>query len=56
MVDEKYDHGPILAQKKIPVLTDDTADTLAEKVLIEEHHIYAETIAKIISGEITLPG
>lgn len=54
LVDEHYDHGPTLTQKKVPVLEDDTADSLAERVLKEEHKIYAETIGKIISGEIKL--
>lgn len=55
VVDDQYDHGPILAQKKVPVLDDDTADTLADRVLKEEHQLYAATIANIISGEISLP-
>ena len=55
LVDEKYDHGPILAQTKVPVLKNDTADSLAERVLREEHRLYPDTIARIIAGEITLP-
>ncbi len=54
LVDEHYDHGPTLAQKRVPVLENDTAESLAERVLKEEHKIYAETIGKIISGEIEL--
>ncbi len=54
LVDEHYDHGATLAQRKVPVLDGDTADTLAERVLKEEHKIYAETIGKIIAGEIKL--
>lgn len=56
LVDEHYDHGPVLAQKKVPVLKDDTAESLADRVLKEEHNLYSETIARIISGDITLPG
>ena len=56
VVDADYDTGPILAQKKVPVLADDTAETLAERVLAVEHTFYAETIGRIISGEIQLPG
>lgn len=52
LVDEKYDHGRILAQKTVPVLPDDTPETLAERVLVQEHIVYAETIGKIASGEI----
>lgn len=55
LVDNQYDQGPILAQNKVPVLPDDTPDSLAERVLKEEHQIYWQTIAKIVSGDITLP-
>lgn len=55
IVDDQYDNGPILAQKRVPILENDTVDDLADRVLQEEHKIYAETIARIISGEITLP-
>jgi phosphoribosylglycinamide formyltransferase 1 len=54
LIDDQYDNGPILAQYKIPVLKQDTAESLAEKVLKEEHQIYWQTIAKIVSGEIKL--
>lgn len=55
IVDEKYDHGPILAQKRVPVLPDDTPETLAARILVEEHKIYSEVIGKIAKGEIELP-
>jgi phosphoribosylglycinamide formyltransferase 1 len=55
LVDEHYDHGPILAQTKVPVERNDTVDTLAKRVLQCEHRLYTETIARIITGEIALP-
>jgi phosphoribosylglycinamide formyltransferase-1 len=55
LVDEKYDHGSVLAQRKVPVLPDDTPETLAARVLVEEHKIYPEVIGKIARGEIKLP-
>ena len=55
IVDDKYDHGPILAQKRVPVLPDDTPETLAARVLVEEHKIYSDVIGKIATGEIGLP-
>ncbi|OGU57860.1 MAG: phosphoribosylglycinamide formyltransferase [Ignavibacteria bacterium GWF2_33_9] len=54
IVDEIYDNGKILLQRKIPVMPDDTPESLAERVLAEEHKIYAETIQLIIEGKITL--
>ena len=54
LVDEEYDHGPVLAQKKVPVLPDDTPETLAVRVLEQEHALYAETLQKIALGEIVL--
>jgi phosphoribosylglycinamide formyltransferase 1 len=55
LVDEHYDHGPILAQTRVPVDPDDTIDTLAARVLKCEHQLYADTIGRIITGEIRLP-
>ena len=47
-VTAELDHGPILAQAAVPVLLDDTADTLAARVLAQEHVIYPHAIAQII--------
>jgi len=54
VVDERYDAGPILAQREVRVLQGDTADSLADRVLGQEHRLYAETIEKIVQGEIDL--
>ena len=54
VVDAIYDHGPILAQKKVGVKKTDTADTLARRVLALEHELYVETIDRIVRGEIKL--
>jgi phosphoribosylglycinamide formyltransferase-1 len=40
LVTQAMDEGPILAQAAVPVLADDTADTLAARVLVQEHRIY----------------
>jgi phosphoribosylglycinamide formyltransferase-1 len=45
-VTDKLDHGPILAQAVVPVLPDDTPDTLAARVLTQEHLIYPQAIAQ----------
>jgi phosphoribosylglycinamide formyltransferase-1 len=55
VVTDHYDAGPILAQTRIPVVQGDTLDTLAERVLVVEHQLYVETIARIVRGEIALP-
>ena len=43
-VTPQLDHGPIVIQAAVPVLSDDTADTLAARVLQQEHHIYPQAI------------
>ena len=48
-VTAELDHGPILAQAVVPVLPDDTADTLAARVLTQEHLIYPKVVADLIS-------
>jgi len=54
VVDDLYDHGRVLAQCEVPVLEGDTADSLAERVLREEHRLYSETLQRIAAGEIVL--
>ena len=43
-VTAELDHGPILAQAAVPVLPDDTADTLAARVLAQEHRLYPQAV------------
>ena len=47
MVDEEFDHGPILAQAQVPVLPGDTPDTPAARILEQEHGLYPKTIRRI---------
>lgn len=54
LVDEVYDHGKILGLAKVPVFEDDTPETLAERVLEQEHKLYPEIIRKIASGDIVI--
>ena len=49
-VTAQLDHGEILAQAVVPVLPDDTAHTLAERVLAQEHVIYPKVVAWLISN------
>jgi len=50
LVTPELDHGPILAQAVVPVLSDDTAQTLAARVLTQEHLIYPRAIANWLSS------
>ena len=49
-VDEEYDHGTILAQWPVPVLADDTVQSLAQRVLKVEHVLYPRVIDAVASG------
>jgi phosphoribosylglycinamide formyltransferase-1 len=51
LADEIYDNGRILEQVKVPVLKGDTPDTLAARILIEEHRLYPRVLQKLIRGE-----
>jgi len=55
LINEIYDEGPILRQSQVPVLPDDTPESLQKRVLHHEHTLYPATIAAIAKGEITLP-
>jgi phosphoribosylglycinamide formyltransferase-1 len=55
-VDEGLDSGPIVAQASVPVLDDDTADSLSARILKEEHRLYSEAIALILSGRYRIEG
>jgi phosphoribosylglycinamide formyltransferase-1 len=48
-VDEKLDAGPIIVQAAVPVLDDDTEESLAARILAEEHRIYSEAVRMILS-------
>jgi phosphoribosylglycinamide formyltransferase-1 len=48
-VTAELDHGAILAQAVVPVLLDDTADTLAVRVLSQEHLIYPQAVAQFLA-------
>jgi phosphoribosylglycinamide formyltransferase-1 len=54
IVDEEYDRGRVLLQKSVPVLPDDTPETLAARVLAVEHELYPEAIRLIAEGQLAL--
>jgi phosphoribosylglycinamide formyltransferase-1 len=48
------DHGPIIIQAAVPVLPDDTPDTLAARVLTQEHRIYPEAVRWFAEGKLVI--
>jgi len=55
-VDEQLDAGPIVLQEAVPVLDDDSAETLSARILVEEHRIYSQAIATVLSGRWRIEG
>lgn len=56
LVDEHLDAGPIICQAVVPVEDGDTEETLAARILREEHRIYAEAINLVLSGRYRIDG
>jgi phosphoribosylglycinamide formyltransferase 1 len=55
-VDEAVDHGVIILQKTVPINDDDTAETLAARILEQEHIAYPEAIARVLGGDYVVRG
>ncbi len=55
-VNAELDAGPIVVQAAVPVLPDDTADTLSARILETEHRIYPEAIQRVLDGDWRLDG
>jgi phosphoribosylglycinamide formyltransferase-1 len=55
-VDNQYDHGPIILQLAVPVLDDDTADTLAARVFAAECEAFPEALRLIGAGRVSVAG
>jgi phosphoribosylglycinamide formyltransferase-1 len=53
-VTEDLDGGPVIARRKVSVTADDTAESLAAKVLTEEHKLYPEVVEWFARGELSL--
>lgn len=56
LVDDNLDSGPILLQAAVPVLDDDTVESLSARILVEEHRLYSEAIAWILKGNYRIEG
>jgi phosphoribosylglycinamide formyltransferase 1 len=50
LVTEELDGGPVILQARVPVLPDDTSETLAARVLLQEHRIYPEAARMVATG------
>ena len=50
VVDETLDGGPVIAQREVPVHEGDTVETLAARILIEEHKLYPEAVQKVLAS------
>jgi len=56
IVNDTLDGGPIVLQVAVPVLDSDNADTLAARILIQEHRLFSEAIDLVLSGRCELDG
>lgn len=56
LVTAELDAGPIIVQRAVPVLEDDTEDTLAARILVEEHEAYPEAVQRILDGDWIVDG
>ena len=56
VVDEDLDAGPIIVQRTVPVLEGDDADSLAARILVEEHQAYTEAVRLFFEDRLTVEG
>jgi len=54
-VSPEMDEGPIIAQAAVPVLTDDTSDILAKRVIESEHWLYPACLSSLAKGDVQMP-
>ncbi len=56
LVDEEYDHGPIVLQEPVPVYADDTPPTLADRIKDVEHRLYPEALRLFAEDRVHVDG
>lgn len=56
IVDEQLDHGPIVSQRAVEVLDDDTVETLSARILEQEHRIYPDAVARVLKDGFSVEG
>ena len=54
--DNQYDHGPVILQRAVPVLDDDTPETLAARIFEAECEAYPEAIQRLAEGRVRIEG
>lgn len=55
-IDDGMDTGPIIIQASVPVLDDDTTETLSERILVEEHRLYVKAVKLFAEGRLRVEG
>lgn len=56
IADEELDHGPIVMQRAVEVRDADTVETLSARILEQEHRLYPEAVARVLSGRFRVEG
>jgi phosphoribosylglycinamide formyltransferase-1 len=56
IVNSELDAGPIVLQVAVPVFDDDTVDALSTRILVEEHRLYPQAVAMMLSGQWRVAG
>jgi folate-dependent phosphoribosylglycinamide formyltransferase PurN len=56
LVDDEYDHGPVILQRRCPVVPGDTPETLAARVFEQEQLAYVEALGMLIDGKVKANG
>lgn len=56
LVDEQLDHGPIVLQRAVEILEPDTVESLSARILEQEHRIYPEAVARVLSRGFRVEG
>ncbi len=56
LVTEEIDAGPIIAQQAVPVLEDDTVDTLSARILEQEHRLLPRAVSLLLAGKVLVEG
>jgi len=56
LVDRELDHGPIVRQEAVPILPDDTTESLSMRILAAEHRVYPTAVALLLTGSCWIEG